>query len=58
MDGDHLRGFVEQKTPLSFCVMVTGLTEVFVLPDDALHGGELPDGPGQGLQLWFRIRGD
>lgn len=58
MDGDDLGGLVEQQTPLSLCVMVAGLAEVLVLPDDAFHRGKLPDGPAQGLQLWLGIRGD
>lgn len=55
MNRDHFRGFVKQKTSLSFCVVMAGLTEVFVFSNDALHWGKLSDGPLQSPQLGFRL---
>lgn len=55
MNCDDFRSFVEQQTSLRLRVMMTGLTEVLVLSDDALDRRELADCPFQSLQLWFRI---
>jgi len=37
VNGDDFRSFVKQQTSLSLGVMMAGFTEVFVLPNDALH---------------------
>lgn len=37
VNGDHFRSFIKQQTSLSLRVVITGLAEVFVLADDALH---------------------
>lgn len=37
MNGDNVGGLVEQKTPFRLGVVVTSLTEIFVLADDPLH---------------------
>jgi len=47
--------FIKQKTSLSFCVVMTGLTEIFILTHNPLNRCKLRYGPLESFQIRLGI---